>query len=170
MRLNRPAKDFKLLPSDRKALAALPAEQRECLLLRERRGKTYSQIAAARMLSIGVAAGYIHKARVAIIRGRIRKRIHDAVEKPLVRPTALVATLLYALPSLAGKAKMADHSKAIMKDLLKALPPKANARDELIALGAVVVGVINAADVDQRAGLAQHFCGLVLKNVARELN
>lgn len=163
-------KDFKLQKSDALLLSKLPEEQRICLLLRHREKRTYSQIAAARNFTIGVAASHIYKARGAILRGRIRRHVHDAVEKPLARATGYLTTLLYALPTLAGKAKMADHSKAIMKDLLKALPPEANARDELIALGAVVVGVINAAEIEQRAGLAQHFCGLVLKNVAKELN
>lgn len=169
MPVNNPARGFFLKRSDKKTIDALSEEQRICLLMRHRDKKTYQAIADARQLTLGAAGSHIHKARAAVLRGRIRRTTHDAVEKPLLRATRIMATLLYALPNFAGRARMSD-SNAIMKKLLKALPAEAKARDELVALGAVVAGVINASDVEERVGLAQHFCSLVLKNVAKELN
>ena len=61
-------------------------------------------------------------------------------------------------------------SAAIMNSLLKALPEEADARDELVALGAVAAGVINATDPEKRADLVERFCSTLRKQVAMELN
>ena len=76
--------------------------------------------------------------------------------------------LLYGLP-FRREAVMPDAG-VIMRSLLEALPEEAEARDELVALGAVAAGVINTTEVEGRAALVERFCATLRKNVATELN
>lgn len=64
---------------------------------------------------------------------------------------------------------MSDSGK-IMRSLLRVLPEKAEARDELVALGAVAAGVISSTDPEGRAALVETFCATLRRNVAIDLN
>lgn len=61
-------------------------------------------------------------------------------------------------------------SKTIMRSLIEALPEEAEARDELVALGAVTAGVINTVVPEERADLVERFCATLRRQVAMELN
>lgn len=63
-----------------------------------------------------------------------------------------------------------SHPRMIIEALTDALPPEANARDELIALGMVATGVICSTPIEQRSELIEIFCALVRKGTATDLN
>lgn len=63
-----------------------------------------------------------------------------------------------------------SQSRQIAEAISDALPPRADARDELIALGLVATGVICQTPVDRRAQLVDTFCALLRKGCATELN
>lgn len=65
---------------------------------------------------------------------------------------------------------MSDTANDIMRSLLEALPAEADARDELVALGAVTAGVIITTEPEERAKLVDSFCSTLRKHVAGELN
>lgn len=56
--------------------------------------------------------------------------------------------------------------KTIAATLSNALPPRADARDELIALGMIATGVICQTPAQDRAKLVDTFCELMRKGVA----
>lgn len=63
-----------------------------------------------------------------------------------------------------------SQSRQIAEAISDALPPRADARDELIALGLVATGVICQTPVDRRAQLVDTFCALLRKGCAADLN
>lgn len=65
---------------------------------------------------------------------------------------------------------MSDRIISIAKSLANALPPEAEVRDELTALGFVATGILYQVDPSERAELVETFCRILRKGCTSDFN